>query len=429
MERIRLRYLVARNLRFNSLRSILIITCVAVIIGSLFSTGILLEGVDHSIEIGTARLGADLIIVREGSEVEVRDMLVTGNPVSAISVYKLIRGSLDVYFDRSVEEKVATVPGVWKTSPQLFATDTAKCYCPWCLPVDVFIIGFDPETDFTISPWMKMYLDEPLGENDVIIGYDVAVREEGGVEEIRKYAIGETVYLLDQPFTVKGRLDKTGMGIDNCAFMPIDSAYRMAALAHDPYHKIEIEPNEISAVLVKVEPGLNPRDVGVNIQRELNETIPLGVVCPSYIGNTVKAQMSNTLTGMYTLAATSWAVSIVLLAAIFMMSVNERRREVGVLRSIGSTRGFIFKLITLEAVLLTLVGGVIGIIGGGLITYAFGSTIASSLGILHLWPNVTDLTVLACICIGLSVVTGVVAISYPATLSCRLDPHDVVKRE
>jgi putative ABC transport system permease protein len=203
----------------------------------------------------------------------------------------------------------------------------------------------------------------------------------------------------------------------------------MAALAQDPYHKIEIEPNEISAVLVKVEPGLNPRDVGANIQRELNETIPLGVVCPSYIGNTVKDQMSSTLTGMYTLAATSWAVSIVLLGAIFMMSVNERRREVGVLRSIGSTRGFIFKLITLEAVLLTLVGGVIGIIGGGLITYAFGSSIASSLGILHLWPNVTDLTILACMCVGLSVATGIVAISYPAALSCRLDPHDVVKRE
>jgi putative ABC transport system permease protein len=429
MERIRLRYLVARNLRFNSLRSILIIICVAVMIGSLFSTLILLGGVDQSVKVGTARLGADLIIVREGSEVEVRDMFVTGNPVSTISVYKLIRGSLDVYFDRSVEEKVAAVPGVWKTSPQVFATDTAKCYCPWCLPVDVFIIGFDPETDFTIAPWIKMHLDEPLGENDVIIGYDVAVREEGGVEEIRKYAIGEVVYLLDQEFTVKGRLDETGMGLDNCAFMPIESAYRMAVLAQDPYHKIEIEPNEISAVLVKVEPGLNPRDVGVNIQRELNETIPLGVISPGYIGNTVKEQMSSTLTGMHTLVAISLAVSIVLLGAIFMMSVNERRREIGVLRSIGGTRSFIFKLILLEAVLLTFAGGVIGIIGGSVITYAFGSTIAGSLGILHLWPSITNTMMWVGICIGLSVVIGVVAVSYPAALSCRLDPHDVVKME
>jgi len=59
-----------------------------------------------------------------------------------------------------------------------------------------------------------------------------------------------------------------------------------------------------------------------------------------------------------------------LVANTVMMSVYERTREFGVMRALGARRGFIFRLVVLEALFLALLGGTLGLALGGMVSYA-----------------------------------------------------------
>ncbi len=56
--------------------------------------------------------------------------------------------------DRAMLDQVKVVDGVKNVTPQLFVKPTSfTC----CFNVDVFLIAFDPETDFTVKPWLEKH--------------------------------------------------------------------------------------------------------------------------------------------------------------------------------------------------------------------------------------------------------------------------------
>ncbi|MFX8817310.1 FtsX-like permease family protein, partial [Acinetobacter baumannii] len=58
------------------------------------------------------------------------------------------------------------------------------------------------------------------------------------------------------------------------------------------------------------------------------------------------------------------------MANTVMMSVYERTREFGVMRALGAKRGFIFRLVVLEALLLSSLGGLLGLLLGSAVSQA-----------------------------------------------------------
>lgn len=105
--KISLAYLVRQNLRRKLFRSIVTIVAIAIVAAILFPTTILGEGVSRSVNLGSERLGADLMVAPPQYSVTHESALVTGQP----SKYKM---------DGSTEELVAQVEGVEKVSPQLY---------------------------------------------------------------------------------------------------------------------------------------------------------------------------------------------------------------------------------------------------------------------------------------------------------------------
>jgi len=106
--------------------------------------------------------------------------------------------------------------------------------------------------------------------------------------------------------------------------------------------------------------------------------------------------------------------------AIMMISVTERTREIGVRKALGATRRAIQWQFLVEAATLTLVGGVIGMIAGGLIAFLI-SAVTPLPAHVPLGSVVAALVAAA--------VTGLLFGIYPAMKAARLDPIEALRYE
>jgi putative ABC transport system permease protein len=91
------------------------------------------------------------------------------------------------------------------------------------------------------------------------------------------------------------------------------------------------------------------------------------------------------------------------------MAVNERRREIGVLRALGSTRSFVFRSLLAEAGILAVSGGIVGTLLAAFAVLLFRQAIINSLGIPFLFPS--PLALLGFVCGGLAVALAGVAVA------------------
>jgi putative ABC transport system permease protein len=134
------------------------------------------------------------------------------------------------------------------------------------------------------------------------------------------------------------------------------------------------------------------------------------------------------LAGISMAAGLLWGLSILFISSIFLLSVNERRREIGLLRSMGGTRNFIFSMIMSEAILLTLLGGVVGVASGFIVLRFFGNYIITILGVPYIWPSLIRILILVGLSLGLAISTGTVAALYPSARAARMEPYESVRR-
>jgi putative ABC transport system permease protein len=123
---------------------------------------------------------------------------------------------------------------------------------------------------------------------------------------------------------------------------------------------------------------------------------------------------------MLALSSVGLMVGGVGVVAIMMISVTERTREIGVRKALGATRREILWQFLVEAATLTLVGGAVGMLVGGLVAFA----------IAHLTPipaNVPIGSVIAAL--AAAALTGIVFGLYPANKAARLDPVEALRYE
>lgn len=398
MKRLGLLYLAAQNLRRKPFRSFVTIAIVGLAAGTLFSATLLIGSVDRSLEVGMERLGADLLVVPEGYQESGQAALITGAPTS-------------FYMDAGILNQVKNITGVSQASPQLFIESMVSSQC--CTG-HVQLVGYDPGSDFVISPWLKDNLQRPLNRDEVVIGSLILANK------------GEQVHFYGHDFNVAGVLDATGMGVDESVFMSLDTAYLMAQesaqVAESP---LDVKPGQISSVLVKKTPDINVDQLTQRIKTSVPGTT---IITANELSRSVTDRISGFKRGFIAVDAIVWIMSLLTIAAIFSMIVNERQREIGLLRAMGSSRQFVFRLMLAEAVFLTAAGGIAGIFVGGAALFIFKAIITSSLGIPYLWPPLLTFVKLMVITMLLAIVSGAVASLYPAMSSSRLEPYAAIRQ-
>ena len=260
----------------------------------------------------------------------------------------------------------------------------------------MFIVVYDPETDFTISPWLENNLGRKLEKGEVIGGNYIFVPE--GSEYIELYG-----YNTD----LVGILEPTGTGMDQTLFMALDTALEMAEVSKTAaLMTLDIDSDVVSTIMVKVAPGADPHRVAIQILENTDGMVPLE--SPDLFG-TFRNQMNGLLWGFFAITIIVWAITMILIGIIFSMAANERRREIAVLRAVGATRHFIFRSLLTEASLLAVGGAVTGIALPALMLFIFRDMIAGSLKMPFLFPSLASFmglfsagVVLAIISVGLS---------------------------
>jgi putative ABC transport system permease protein len=123
---------------------------------------------------------------------------------------------------------------------------------------------------------------------------------------------------------------------------------------------------------------------------------------------------------MLALSSVGLMVGGVGVVAIMMISVTERTREIGVRKALGATRREIMFQFLVEAATLTLVGGVVGMIMGGLIAWGIHALTPIPAAV-PLWSVVVALIA--------ATVTGIFFGLYPANKASRLDPVEALRYE
>ena len=131
------------------------------------------------------------------------------------------------------------------------------------------------------------------------------------------------------------------------------------------------------------------------------------------------ASLLRTIPGMLGI---TWVLSIVFIGLVFSIAVNERRREIGVLRALGSTRSFVLRSILAEGFILALGGGAVGVILTALAVWLFRDEIVQSAGLPLLTPSPFALLALGLGGLALALASVTLAALSPALRISRQDP-------
>lgn len=390
-----------KNLKRKRFRAITLILAIAIATASLFSSIIILRSVEQGLESAVARLGADLVVVPEGYEKKASEVLLGGEPST-------------FYMDSSIVEKIRKVPGVAKASPQIFLQTSSYLIC--CEVMETLFIAYEPESDFTVTPWIESKLPY-VPEEYVVTG--------GGIPVYENFSM----YIYGHWYVVYARLHKTGLRyFDSTIFIPMDLAYSLAqeSQRNPRVANLTLKLGKISAVLVQVSGGN-----ATQVARQIEERVPgTSVIMSSSMASNAKAQAVTLFSSLIAISALLWFANLLMISATFATIAGERRREFGLLRAIGAKRSDVMKLMLYEASFLATIGATLGLTIGAAIFFAFREEVTKSfekLLIPFFWPNLDTLLAIAVVAFASAVVMAFLGTFYPALSAAREEPYAAIR--
>jgi putative ABC transport system permease protein len=270
---------------------------------------------------------------------------------------------------------------------------------------------------------------------EAVLGADVAAQlgYKLGDAIVVAHGLGSTGFLVhdDKPFRVSGILAKTGTPVDRTVHVSLEAIEAIhvdwqsgaripgQSVSADEVRSMDLPPKAITAALI----GLKSRLGVFKLQRAINDyrAEPLSAILP---GATLQELWGLVGTAETALAAVSvMVVATALLGMVTMIltTLNERRREMAILRSVGARPATILGLLVAEAALLI----VSGVVSGVVLLYAAMALLQPAIdrayGLYIAIAPPTPAEVLTLVCIALA---GIAAGFLPALRAYRLSLAD-----
>ncbi|HZP19045.1 MAG TPA: ABC transporter permease [Bauldia sp.] len=363
-----------RNLLSQPVRTSLTTLGVAVAVAGFISLTGLTQGVEHSFSAGLGEPGVDII-------------------VSARDSFNLFSGSIP----QGVAAQLAKVEGVAAASPVL-----------------VNVTSADDNASIVVAGWPD---GSPLWQGVTLLGGRIP--QPGKWEVVLGNVIadglgkkvGDTISLVDQPYTVVGIGSFTTALNQNIALVPLPGLQELLG-----------REDTVTLIEVQLARPLDPaRDAAA--KAELTR-----VAARYQVSDT--DQFTSNIRFFRLIQAIGSTVSLVVLvmatiaiANTLLMSVNERTFEIGILSALGWPPPRILRLILAEGTVISVVGGVIGI-GLGVLTMDLVSRAEVAAGLMesYITPGIVVEALIAVF------VAGPVGALYPAWRAIRLVPAEALRR-
>ncbi len=213
----------------------------------------------------------------------------------------------------------------------------------------------------------------------------------------------------DKPFTVVGILAPTGTPVDRSVHIDLAGMEAIhldwiagvplpgKATAADEVDAHHLTPKSVTAALV----GLKSRAAVFAVQRRVAEyeAEPLLAVLPGVALDELWVAIGAGERALLAMSVLVAAVSLAGLVAVIVTGLEQRRRELAVLRSIGAGPGQVFALLITEGVLVTALGVMLGAIACGVAVVLLGPWTLAHWGVsLNLdWPRTAEWSLLAAV--------------------------------
>lgn len=307
------------------------------------------------------------------------------------------RGAPDLTMSRvdiAAKNDIENINGVYSVSAMTFSLTSLKDR-PF-----VIIIGVNPNEQaikqFNITNGRTL---QPNDKGKIIIGRTISAGEELNV--------GDTVYIHDTPFEIVGIYETGNTLHDGGGAIPINEAQYIFGME-----------NEASMLSVNVE-DLNQLD---DIRSQIEDRFPQLITLK---GPEVAAQQQDLrlIQGISSLIAlVAIVVSSMVVMNTMVMSVMERTREIGILRAIGWKKKKILSMVLKEALIISIVGGILGIV--------------LAIGVVNVLVQAAELPIALPITANLVisiflmvVIVGVLGGLYPAWRASKMSPMEALSRE
>ncbi len=362
--------MILRNLWRRKARSLLTMLGIAIGVAAVVALGAMAEGIAEGYASFAGGSGADLLVTQADS-------------------YDLSLSTLD----EQIGERIAQLGGVRNVSGVIFNIVQME-------GIPYFIVGgYDP--DQVAVQHFKLIEGQPLShEKQIILGRLAA-------ENLKK-SLGDTIHLYNSPFRIVG-IYETGQSFEEGgAVIPLSDA-----------QVIFKKPRQVTFFEVQVR---DPNQVDIvqdRIQRLFKKQVSVSKA----------SDVADEQAMVQSMSAMAWGISLI---AVFIgglgmmntmiMAVFEQTREIGVLRALGWRRGRVLRMILSQSLLLSGLGGLLGIaIGLGLVSLINHTPAVSSFA-----PGVVKPALLLQ---GMSValVLGIIGGFYPAWRAAGLNPIEALR--
>ena len=410
-----------RALRSNKLRAAL--TMLGIIIGvsaviTLVSVG---RGVENYIGASFGAIGTDLLFILPGSPEET-----SSGPPSQVAQGNVVIGPSLTTKDAEALKDVRRVPDVAVIAPEV---RTVASVALGSNVVQPFVSGVEPE--YAEARSWKTTEGRFISDGDMTARARVAVIGQSVVKELFEddsSPIDRIIKLNQQPYRVIGILESKGGSLggdlDNQIFVPLTTA-------HNELYPLRNRAGEPVVTFMYVLPreGANRQDVTEQMTAVLRDRHNISyrddddfsVYSQADFLAAFGAIIAAVTVFLSAIAAISLIVGGIGIMNIMLVTVTERTREIGLRKAIGAKRRDILVQFLIEAMTLSLLGGIVGIFIGA------GGAIAIGNLVENFDPVVAPGAVI--MAVGFSVAVGLFFGLYPAWRASKLNPIEALRYE
>lgn len=320
------------NVQAHPLRSVVILFLALAQAACVFGGSILVTAARNELSLAERRLGAGLVVYPTSclNQVDKKRLLMLGTPVGC-------------HQPRSALARMSSNEDIASVSHQLYVSETLEDGSTrW-------IVGFEPETDFVLGPWMREGERASLPRGSVAVGSAVPGAD------------GQTLSVFGEEHPINAHLLATGSELDNAVFVSMDTLSDIVADARAAGKDIDatVDPHaDYSAALVRTSDSDTIESVTNWINLYVRKVT--AVRSNEALVDTASGIRSHRGLAIGVLSAI-WLVLLGALVVAQVSLMNERRAELTVWRSIGASRRIIRRVMLGESALLHAVGALAGV--------------------------------------------------------------------